>query len=137
MYVTRQDSPAHMYGRQTSTFYGNANKASIVDINTKLNTFIMTLDLTISFLVRVPVLSVRRYSILPSSSGMVLVRTMVSGMRPSLCMLQLYNTFPISRFTRRLCVCVCVCVCLCVCVCGWVCVVGVGRGDCRTIPLHM
>lgn len=38
---------------------------------------------TISFLVSVPVLSVRRYSTRPSSSGMVLQRTTVAGMEVS------------------------------------------------------
>ena len=57
---------------------------------------------TISFCVRVPVLSVRRYSTRPSSSGMVLVRTTVPGMAASLWIIHEYTIFPISRFTRRL-----------------------------------
>ena len=58
---------------------------------------------TISFCVSVPVLSLRRYSTLPSSSGIVLVRTRVSGIALSLWIIHEYTTFPMSRFTRRLC----------------------------------
>ena len=50
----------------------------------KLKVVILTFDLTISFWVSVPVLSLSRYSILPSSSGMVLLLTSVSGMALSL-----------------------------------------------------
>ena len=57
---------------------------------------------TISFWVSVPVLSVRRYSILPNSSGMVLVLTMVLGMALSLWIVQLYIIFPMSKLTLRL-----------------------------------
>ena len=59
-------------------------------------------NITISFSVRVPVLSDNRYPIRPSSSGIVLLRTTVPGMSLSCTINQEYTTFPISRLTRRL-----------------------------------
>ena len=58
--------------------------------------------LTISFWVRVPVLSVSRYSTRPNSSGMVLLRTTVPGMALSRWIIHEYTIFPMSRLTRRL-----------------------------------
>ena len=49
-----------------------------------------------------PVLSVSRYSTLPSSSGMVLLRTTVPGIARSRWIIQEYTTLPMSRLTRRL-----------------------------------
>ena len=54
------------------------------------------------FWVSVPVLSLNRYSILPSSSGNVLVLTIVPGISGSFIIWDAYTVFPISRFTRRL-----------------------------------
>lgn len=54
------------------------------------------------FCVRVPVLSLRRYSIRPSSSGKVDVRTIVSGISLSCMIWWAYTVLPMSRLTRRL-----------------------------------
>ena len=69
-----------------------------------------------------PVLSVSRYSTLPSSSGMVLLRTTVPGIARSRWIIQEYTTLPISRLTRRLkesnnyCIgCRSACTCTCTC----------------------
>lgn len=56
----------------------------------------------ISFCVRVPVLSVSRYEIRPSSSGMVLVRTTVSGMSLSREIIHEYTSFAMSRLILKL-----------------------------------
>ena len=56
----------------------------------------------IPFWVRVPVLSLKRYVILPNSSGNVLVRTIVLGISASFMMRWAYTVFPISRLTRKL-----------------------------------
>lgn len=56
----------------------------------------------IPFCVSVPVLSLSKYSILPSSSGSVLVLTMVLGIALSLIICWAYNVLPISKFTRSL-----------------------------------
>ena len=50
----------------------------------------------------VPVLSLSRYSILPSSSGSVLVLTIVPGISGSFMIWEAYTVFPMSRFTRKL-----------------------------------
>ena len=57
---------------------------------------------TISFSVRVPVLSDSRYPIRPSSSGIVLLRTTVPGMFLSCIIIHEYTTLPRSKLTRRL-----------------------------------
>lgn len=57
---------------------------------------------TISFSVRVPVLSDSKYPIRPSSSGIVLLRTTVPGMALSCIIIHEYTTLPRSRLTRRL-----------------------------------
>ena len=49
-----------------------------------------------------PVLSVSRYEMRPSSSGMVLALTTVPGILESLLIIQLKTIFPKSRLTRRL-----------------------------------
>ena len=56
----------------------------------------------VPFLVSVPVLSLSRYSILPSSSGNVLVLTIVPGISGSFIIWDAYTVFPMSRFTRKL-----------------------------------
>ena len=50
---------------------------------------------------RVPVLSLSKYSIRPKSSGIVLVRTTVPGMSLSRSMNHAYTDLPMSRLTRR------------------------------------
>ena len=57
---------------------------------------------TISFCVSVPVLSLIKYPILPSSSGIVLLRTTVPGMALSCAIIHEYTTLPMSRLTRKL-----------------------------------
>lgn len=59
------------------------------------------------FCVSVPVLSLNRYSIRPSSSGSVLVRTIVLGISVSVMICCAYTVLPISRLTRRLYTCKC------------------------------
>ena len=54
------------------------------------------------FCVSVPVLSLSKYSMRPSSSGRVLVRTIVSGISLSCMIWCAYTVFPISKFTRKL-----------------------------------
>lgn len=49
-----------------------------------------------------PVLSVRRYEIRPSCSGMVLARTTVPGILESFLIIQLNTILPMSRLTRKL-----------------------------------
>ena len=56
----------------------------------------------VPFWVSVPVLSLNRYSILPSSSGNVLVLTIAPGISGSFMIWDAYTVFPISKFTRRL-----------------------------------
>lgn len=56
----------------------------------------------VPFCVRVPVLSLSRYSILPNSSGRVLVRTIVLGISESVIICCAYTVLPISKLTRRL-----------------------------------
>ena len=57
---------------------------------------------TISFFVSVPVLSLSKYSMRPSSSGMVLFLTRFPRILASRCIIQLYMSFPMSRLTRKL-----------------------------------
>ena len=56
----------------------------------------------VPFWVSVPVLSLNRYSILPSSSGNVLVLTIAPGISGSFMIWDAYTVFPTSKFTRKL-----------------------------------